>query len=318
IETMRFSMMTARPMAIPGETPTPLYVRISLRCEAFGTRSVSTSHSTSSNLRSISSWIASIASFSSSPFARTVITEPRPAARRRMPRIDLPSTSSSPLRILMSDLKRAAVCTSFAAARAWSPSLFLISMSRWLTKRSRHWSAGVPPALGGRLGRRARRSTAAGEDARAPSSRPRSGRSQEIRCDADRFRAFFADHVRQRGDVFRVALHRGELHDHRQIHAGDDLHPSLFEEGKADVARRAAEHVGEDDDAALRTAGAFEGETDLCAGFVDCVVPLQRNGFDAGYVCFDSFRRAQELVGELPVRDDQCADQIGPPELRCE
>ena len=44
--------------------------------------------------------------------------EPRPAASSRMPRIDFPSTSSSPLRTLMSDLNRVAVWTNFAAARA--------------------------------------------------------------------------------------------------------------------------------------------------------------------------------------------------------
>ena len=75
-------------------------------------------HSTSSNFASMSFWMSSRAACSSSPFARTVIMAPRPAASSRMPRMLLPSTSSSPLRILISDLYRAAQWTSFAAARA--------------------------------------------------------------------------------------------------------------------------------------------------------------------------------------------------------
>src|ERR1051325_6422303 len=164
--------------------------------------------------------MASSASRSSSPSALSVITESRPAARRRMPRIDLPSTSSSPLRILMSDLNRAAVCTSFAAARACSPSLFLISTSRvTITPARRPLRFSYGGAFFG---------------------------GEQVRGDADGLRAFLADHVRERGHVFPILLDHGELHDHGEVHAGHDLHAAEVEEGEADVARRAAEHVGED------------------------------------------------------------------------
>src|SRR3712207_7978956 len=61
-----------------------------------------------------------------------------------------------------------------------------------------------------------------------------------------------------------TTLFRSELHDHRQVHAGDDLHPPLLQKREADVAGGAAEHVGEDDHASVGPE-AVEGEADLLA-----------------------------------------------------
>ena len=84
--------------------------------------------------------------------------------------------------------------------------------------------------------------------------------------------------MRDRGQVLAILMHRRELHDHRQVDAGDDLDAVFLQKRKADVARRAAEHVGEDDDGI--GADALERHADFLAGLIDAVGPFQRHGLD--------------------------------------
>src|ERR1700682_546599 len=242
--------------------------------------------------------MASTAAASSSPLALTMMLDPRPAARSRIPRIDLPSTSSSPFWILMSERKRAATCTSFAAARAWRPSLFLISRVRSINT----------PLL------RARSLDTGGLCDRASSCdgslipSVASCRRQQIGGHADGLGALLADDVRQAGHVRGIVLHGRELDDHREIHAGQDLHTTLLQEREADVAGGPAEHVGEDNHAVVGS-DAVEGLADFLAGLVPRVGPLERHGFDHTDVRFNLSRRRQQLMREVAMRDDQGSDQ---------
>src|SRR5260221_552898 len=106
----------------------------------------------------------------------------------------------------MSDRKRAATWTSFAAARAWRPSLFLISRVRSITTpllRSSSHPGGLRD-----------RDSLLDESLTSPAA---SGR-QQVGGHADGLGALLGDDVRQAGHVLGVVLHRGELHEHRKIH----------------------------------------------------------------------------------------------------
>src|SRR5581483_5668979 len=82
------------------------------------------------NLSAISCSSASSASASSLPTAMSVSFAPMPAASIITPMMLLPLTSRPSRRMRMSDLKRDAVVTSFAAARACRPSLLTMVTER--------------------------------------------------------------------------------------------------------------------------------------------------------------------------------------------
>src|SRR5258708_24787126 len=134
----------------------------------------------------------------------------------------------------MSDRKRAAPCTSFAAARAWRPSLCLMSRVRSVNTRllRSYWPRG---GLGDRG------SLLVSLIASAACGR------QQVGGHADGLGALLGDDVRQAGHVPGVVLHRGELDEHRKVHSRHDLDATLLQERKADVARCPAEHVGKGD-----------------------------------------------------------------------
>src|SRR5262249_19434156 len=82
----------------------------------------------SSNPRSTSAHSAAMASRSSGPSAEIRIAQPCAAASSSSPMMLLPSTSRSPRATRICDWNAPAVWTNFAAARAWSPSVFRIGM----------------------------------------------------------------------------------------------------------------------------------------------------------------------------------------------
>src|SRR5260221_8109507 len=186
----------------------------------------------------------------------------------------------------MSERKRAATWTSFAAARAWRPSLFLISRVRSINTtllRARAARPGGLPCCG---------SPVAGSlIPPTPSCR------QEVGGHADGFRALLADDVSQGGHILRLLLHRRELHDHREVHSGQDLHATLFQKREADVARCSAEHVGKDDDAVVGS-DPVEGLANLLACLVDSVGLLQRASLDHSDLRFNLPCGRQQFVSE--------------------
>ena len=115
--------------------------------------------------------------------------------------------------------------------------------------------------------------------------------------------------MRQGRDVLCFMLHRGELHQHRKIDAGDDLHPIFLQECQADVRRCPAEHVGEDNHAIIGS-DALQSFTDFFPRLVDTIGPFQSDRLDDSYFCFDLLCRAQQLMGEFAMRYDQRSDQI--------
>ena len=118
----------------------------------------------------------------------------------------LPSTSSPFFRTFTADLKRLAVCTNFAAARAWRPSRLRIASSRSIT---------------------AFRS--APEDAERTSPlpavplAPRPLVGEEIRGDVDRPLPAVAREWAISATDVRALLQGGALQDHREVDARHDL-----------------------------------------------------------------------------------------------
>ena len=104
-----------------------------------------------------------------------------------------------------------------------------------------------------------------------------------------------------------VALEGDELDEHGQVDPGDDLDVVLLEEAEAQVGGRAAEHVGEDDDAAL-LVDPLEALVDLPLGVLDVVVPADRDGLDVGRLAEDDGQGVQQLLGHAAVADDDASD----------
>ena len=99
----------------------------------------------------------------------------------------------------------------------------------------------------------------------------------------------------------------GQLDQHRQVDAGDHLEPIGLEKRHAEVRRRAAEHVGQQQHA-LFAADPLDRLRDVLARVVDIVVPADRDGGELRQVADDHLRGVDQLGGELPVRDDHHAN----------
>src|SRR5579859_7878397 len=140
--------------------------------------------------------------------------QPGPAASIIRPMIERASTVWPSLETRTSASKPEAVFTNLAEARACRPRLLTISTVR------------VAPSLtGGSLLAR-----------------------EHIGGDGD----VLAARLLGAGDRVLEALaaaHAGELDQHRQVQAGDHLGLGLLHDRDGQVGRRAAEHVGEQDDA---------------------------------------------------------------------
>src|SRR6185436_7552618 len=118
-------------------------------------------HGSPPNLPSTSSWIADSASPSSAPIAFTRIVEPSSAASIITPMMLLPFTSSPSRDTMTSALKRDAVFTNSAQARACRPS--------WL--RIRSWISATDPPRSGQVNcGSARPGSVRGGRTRAPSA----------------------------------------------------------------------------------------------------------------------------------------------------
>ena len=159
---------------------------------------------------------------SSAPSALIVIVVPRAAASSRMPMMLLPSISRASRATRTCAWNRVARWTNFAAARACMPSWFTT-----VTLRD------VMPAA--RLGSFSPRRKS---DATQMALRPWSRISRATASRSD-------DRAQAR-----------QLDQHRQVDAGDDLEAVLLEKGHAQVRRRAAEHVGQQQHAFSRRGRA--------------------------------------------------------------
>jgi hypothetical protein len=89
--------------------------------------------------------------------------------------------------------------------------------------------------------------------------------------------------------------------------SGENLDPVFLEKGDREIAGRAAEHVGEDDDAAaaLHRANRLH---DVGASHLELVLGADRHGSDLVLRADDMLERGPELVGQAAVRDDDEAD----------
>src|SRR5438552_6555741 len=253
------STMKALPMAMPPATASPSETRSAwarrrrgrisaspfIARPAGSPRSCAPSQS-SSNLRWISSAIASSAGSASAPAASSSISQPGPAASIISPMIERPETLMSPLRTVTSASNRSASLTNFAAARACRP--------RWLRIVTLRRAAPASPPAGS-----ARWSIASAAAVR-----------QELRGDVDVFAAGLLGLGDGIGEPL-LATDAGELDQHRQVDAGDDLDLGAIEHRDREVGRRAAEHVGEQHDAvAILDAG--DALQDLAAALLHVVV----------------------------------------------
>ena len=103
------------------------------------------------------------------------------------------------------------------------------------------------------------------------------------------------------------AAHAGELDQHRQVDAGDDLDIGAVEDGDGEIGGRAAEHVGEQHDAiALLHLG--HAVQDVAPALLHIVVGADADGGDALLRAHDMLQRGDELRRQAAMRDKYHAD----------
>jgi len=104
-----------------------------------------------------------------------------------------------------------------------------------------------------------------------------------------------------------------DLQEHREVHARHDLHAELVDDPERDVARRAAEHIGENEDAVAAVHllhGRAEARFDVVAGLLppDRERDRRLDGAD------DLRRRLEEHLAEVSVADEDETDHPRPGE----
>src|SRR2546428_11131089 len=167
---------------------------------------------------STSARIAASAWAASGPRVATSMRLPCSAASIMTPMMLRPFTTCPSLATVTSALKRLAVCTRSAAARAWSP-------RRWRSPRvARCWSVAAP----------------IGVFAARDGGARRRGRPEDV------LPPVAQDEARQAVGV-HLPAHRAELDEDRHVDPGHHLGAGLARDREAQVGRRVAQHVGEDD-----------------------------------------------------------------------
>ena len=184
----------------------------------------------------------------------------------------LPSISRPSRATRMRDSKRVARCTNFAAARACMPSWFTTVTLRDVI---------VPYAL-------------------TFSPRSRSDATQIAFRPCSRIsRATASRSCELRSDASLISIGR--------------LTPVItssaigLEKRHAEVRRRAAEHVGQQQHAGV-AAHPLDRLRDVLARVVDLVVPADRHGGELRQIADDHLGGVDQLGRELPVRDDDHAN----------
>ena len=112
---------------------------------------------------------------------------------------------------------------------------------------------------------------------------------------------------RHRQQVAELAQAR-QLHQHRQVHAGDHFDAASLEKRHREIGRRAAKHVGQHDDARARRATRAMACAISSRASLHVVVPADRDGREMRQVADDRLGRVHQLRRELPVRHDHHAD----------
>jgi len=114
-------------------------------------------------------------------------------------------------------------------------------------------------------------------------------------------------HVARDGQQIRRLRLPRQLDQHREIDAGDDFDSIAFDERHREVRRRAAEHVGEQQDARF-AADALDGLRDIFPGVGYVVVPADRHGREPRQISHNHLGGIEQLGGQLPVGHDDDAN----------
>src|SRR5690606_1413736 len=101
--------------------------------------------------------------------------------------------------------------------------------------------------------------------------------------------------------------HAGELDQHRQVDAGDDLDLAGAHHGYRKVRRRAAEHVGENDDAGTGVGARYRIDNVIAALF-HIVVSADADGFEILLRADHVLDSETELLGKTAVGDKNDTD----------
>ncbi len=112
-----------------------------------------------------------------------------------------------------------------------------------------------------------------------------------------------------------LAAHLGELHQHRQIDAGEHLDLGPAHHGNRQVRGSAAEHVGQDGDA-FAGVHALDRLDDVLAALLDVVVGADGDRLDLPLRSHHVLEGRAELDGETPVRDQNETDHRDSPRAR--
>src|ERR1700733_2053704 len=106
-----------------------------------------------------------------------------------------------------------------------------------------------------------------------------------------------------------ATAHLDELDEARQVDARQHLDPAALQQREREIARRAAEHVGGDDDAAALVDG-FGGGRDLALAALEVVLRPDANGAQMGLRAHHVLHRGDELLRQPAMRDQNDADHV--------
>src|SRR5215471_15911058 len=200
--------------------------------------------------------------------------------------IEVPPTTSWPRLTFTSASNFSTVCTNLAEARACNPFLLQILSTRIIGA----WSGG----------------SSAEEDSPAASFIA----GEHAAGDGDVFAAGVLGRRDGLGQRTLVA-HLGELHQHREIDAGEDLDFRAPHHRDCKVGGGAAKHVGEDRHP-LAAVHALDRLDDVLAALLDVVVGPDRYRLDLLLRADHVFQDRAELSGKAPMRDEYEADHGAP------
>src|SRR3954454_19781764 len=100
-----------------------------------------------------------------------------------------------------------------------------------------------------------------------------------------------------------VAADAGELDQHRQVDAGQNLDSAALHDRNGQIGGRAPEHVGQDHDT-LAGVHLADRPDDLLAALGDVVVRPDGDSLDLALRADDMLQSGSQLVGQTPMRHE--------------
>ena len=138
--------------------------------------------------------------------------------------------------------------------------------------------------------------------------------AEKFRRDRDVIAPRLARGMHRFGHAERLAR-TGQPDEHGQIDPGDHFDAARFEQGDRQIGRRAAEQVGQNDNA-FAGIGARDRLCDFAAAQLHIVARPDADRGDLVLLAHDVFHRIDEMFGEIAVGDEDHANHANRADFR--